>query len=247
MLNVVEEYKPQRSLPAGEALEFTLDWGVHALFSLITAHYNDFSNVLDVGGGTGEHTRFLRLFGKEAYSIDSHNPTADYKGDFLTYDFGRKFDAIYCSHVLEHQRNVGLFIERLYDVLSDDGILAIAVPVHSRQGLISGHITNWNAGLLIYNLVLGGFDCREARFLQQADLNLVVRKKPASGGDIRGSAAWDHIQSLAQYFPFPASNGCNGEVEIFNWLCNYTFPPIGRSATLSIKSRTIGSLTLRTK
>jgi len=121
------------------------------------------------------------LFGKEAYSTDLYED-ADYKGDFLGYEFNRKFDAVFCSHVLEHQRNVGLFIEKIYDVLADDGILAIAVPCHDRKILLGGHITSWNAGLLVYNLILGGFDCAGAHIFQGADLNLVVRKKPARGG-----------------------------------------------------------------
>lgn len=230
-----------------ECLDFTLDWGVHALFRLLSSHSNDFSSVLDIGGGSGEHTRFLRLFGKEAYSIDSHDSSADYKGDFLTYDFKRKFDAVFCSHVLEHQRNIGNFIEKMYDVLADDGILAIAVPVHPRQRMVSGHISNWNAGLLIYNLVLGGFNCREASLIQQADLNLVVRKKPAQGSDIHTPAAWDYVDTLAQYFPFPVTTGSNAEMTEIQWICNYTLPVLGRSITLNIKSKSAGSLVLKTR
>jgi SAM-dependent methyltransferase len=233
-----------KSHPTEEFLEFTLDWGVHALFNLMTFHHKNFSSVLDVGGGTGAHTRFLRLFGKEAYSIDNHDSSADYKGNFLSFDFQRKFDVVYCSHVLEHQRNVGAFIEKLYDVLADDGLLAVAVPVHPRERLISGHITSWNAGLLLYNLVLGGFDCRNASFIQHADLNLVVQKKPARGGDIHSPAAWDHVDALAQYFPFPVTTGVNAEVIEMNWAKNYNFPSIGWPVTLKIKSRTVGELVL---
>ncbi len=31
-------------------------------------------------------------------------------GDYLAIDVGNKFDLVWASHVLEHQRNVGLFI-----------------------------------------------------------------------------------------------------------------------------------------
>ncbi len=221
-----------------------MDWGANALLGLLSSHNDHFSNVLDVGSGGGEHTRFLRFFGKDARSIDLHED-ADYQGDFATYEFPKKFDAIFCSHVLEHQRNVGHFVEKLYDSLADDGILAISVPCHDRQHLLGGHITNWNSGLLVYNLVLGGFDCRQASIYQHLDVNLVVRKKPARGLDVRSSAAWTPVVDLQEFFPFPICEGGNAEVESVNWNHSYVLPHIGRSVTLNVKSRTVGDLTAK--
>ena len=226
-----------------ESHDFSLDWGAHALLELLCFYGNDFKTVLDVGGGKGEHTRFLKLFGKQASIIDLHEE-ADYQGDFQSYEFPHKFDAIFCSHVLEHQRNVGMFIERLYDVLADDGILAIAVPCHSRQIMLGGHITNWNAGLLVYNLILGGFDCSEARIFQGVDLNLVMRKKPARGGDILTSSAWTLPTELSQYFPFPVEQGGNCEITQVNWRSDYCLPAIGRPVSLHIRGQAIGDATV---
>lgn len=93
-----------------EVQEFNINWGLHGILQLITTHHQNFNTVLDVGSGAGEHSRFFKLFGKQVFSMDLHED-ADYVGDFLTYDFDRKFDAIWCSHVLEHQRNVGQFLE----------------------------------------------------------------------------------------------------------------------------------------
>jgi len=224
-----------------ELASFTLDWGAHTLLELLTFHSNDFTTVLDVGGGQGEHTRFLKFFGKQASTIYLH-AQADFQGDFLTYNFPCKFDAIFCSHVLEHQRNIGLFIEKLFSVLHDDGILALAVPCHLRNVLLSGHITNWNSGLLVYNLVLGGFDCREARIYQGLDVNIVVRKRPAHGGDIGTPSAWGHVAEISQYFPFPVDQGSDCEIPQVNWDLNYRLPPLGRPVHLQIHSRTLGEV-----
>tara|TARA_R110002124_G_scaffold26374_6_gene94960 strand:- start:1045 stop:1785 length:741 start_codon:yes stop_codon:yes gene_type:complete len=219
-----------------EVQAFEINWGLHGILQLVTTHHQNFKTVLDVGSGAGEHSRFFRLFGKDVFSIDLHED-ADYVGDFLTYEFDRKFDAIWCSHVLEHQRNVGQFLEKLYDTLEDGGILAISLPVHPRSRFVSGHLTSWNAGLLIYNLVMAGFDCREAIFAHDYDLSLIVRKKAASGGDIRTAAAYTSIEELAEFFPIPVRDTGDAEVRIHNWPTNYALAPLGRPVTLKINNK----------
>lgn len=217
--------------PKREVLRFELFWGLHGLLQLINRHDAEFSTVLDIGAGAGEHSRFFRLYGKKTYSVDLHK-SADYVGDFMTCDIDRKFDVVWCSHVLEHQRNVGAFLEKIYSVLEDDGLLAISVPMHPRERMVSGHITNWNAGLLIYNLVLAGFDCRQASFYQSFDLSLIVRKRPAAGGDVLTSAGYAPVEELAQYFPFPVMTGSNAEIKAMNWNANYKLKSLGRPVTL---------------
>lgn len=227
--------------PARETLEFEITWGFHGLLQLISRHHGEFSTVLDIGSGAGEHSRFFRLFGKETFSVDLHE-TADYVGDFMTCEFDRKFDVVWCSHVLEHQRNVGAFLEKIFDVIEDDGFLAISVPVHPRQRQVSGHITSWNAGLLIYNLVLAGFDCREARFLHDYDLSLLVRKRPAQGVDIRSPAAHAVVTRLAEFFPYPVEENGDAEVRQANWPTEYPLAPLGRPVRLRFKNKVMGTI-----
>jgi SAM-dependent methyltransferase len=226
---------------AREVHEFEINWGLHGILQLISAHHADFHTVLDVGSGSGEHSRFFRLFGKQVFSLDLHEE-ADYVGDFMGYDFDRKFDAVWCSHVLEHQRNVGQFLEKLYDVIEDAGFLAISLPVHPRDRVVSGHITSWNAGLLIYNLVLAGFDCSEAMFMHGYDLSLIVRKKASSGGDVRMAAAYANVEDLAKYFPFPVKEHGDAEVKNHNWSTNYPLVKLDRPATIKIKNKVIGTI-----
>lgn len=204
------------------SLEFHMDWGVHSILRMLSSY--QFDSVLDIGSGAGEHSRFFRHFGKQVFSVDLKKD-ADYVGDFMAVEFDRQFDAIWCSHALEHQRNVGAFLEKIYATLKDDGVLAITVPAHPREHLISGHVTTWNAGLLCYNLILAGFDCRLARVLQSYEVGLIVNKQPAQAPDILQSAAYDMIDTLAAFFPFPVSQGSKADVEEVNWGgANYTLP-----------------------
>ena len=123
--------EPTAAAPLPRAAhEFHIDWALPGLLRLLSGYR--FQSVLDVGSGAGEHARLMRHFGKRVYSVDSHH-AADYRGDFMQVEFDRRFDAIWCSHVLEHQRNVGAFLERLHALLVEGGVLAITVPVHPRE------------------------------------------------------------------------------------------------------------------
>lgn len=73
----------------------------------------DFSTVLDVGCGSGVHSDIFLKAGKKVTAVDRYssffegakdNPDfSGIKADFMSYDFGgRKFDCVWCSHVLEH-------------------------------------------------------------------------------------------------------------------------------------------------
>lgn len=204
--------------------EFRIDWGLQGLLRLLASH--SFTTVLDVGCGAGEHARLLRHLGKTVTTIDLHRD-ADIVGDYATTPIERTFDVVWCSHSLEHQRNVGLFLEKLGTNLDDGGLLAISVPTHPAERLVAGHVTVWNAGLLCYNLVLAGFDCREATFTSTVDLSLIVPKRPAraaeiglaagSGADLDPGAGGDPLGPVAAFFPFPATHGGDAAVPEWNW------------------------------
>ena len=236
------EVNPPANQASLDRYEFNLDWGVHTILRLVSSY--DFDTVLDVGSGPGEHSRFFRHLGKHVYSVDE-NADADYIGDFNQLTLDRQFDVVWCSHVLEHQRNVGTFLEKIYAALKDDGIFALTVPCHPRQRLIAGHVTTWNVGLLCYNLVLAGFDCSKAQLLQSFELGCVLRKKKAGSAEIghydpARTAA--QLERLGRYFPFPVKQGCNAEVLNVNWGdTNYKIPPARVPGKVVIKSKNLVS------
>lgn len=211
-------------MTAREPPTFRIDWGLQGLLRLIASF--EFDTVLDVGSGAGQHSRLFRHLGKRATTIDLHRD-ADIVGDYATTPVEGTFDVVWCSHVLEHQRDVGSFLEKLATNLDDGGILAISVPTHPAERMVAGHLTVWNAGLLIHNLALAGFDCREAIFTTTVDLSLIVRKHPArgadvgspagSGADLDPGAGGDPLAPLAPLFPFPVVHGGNAAVAEWNW------------------------------
>jgi len=232
---------------AGDEKSFQLDWGTHAVLKLLSSF--QFQSVLDIGSGEGEHKRLFEYFDKNIFSVDIVK-AADYCGDFITTEFDQKFDAIWCSHVLEHQRNVGLFLDKIYDLLNDDGALAIVVPIHPRERLISGHLTSWSIPLLCYNLILAGFDCAKASILSTYELSLIVKKVPAIHSELNavsahGADAEHELDNIRAFFPFEANQGVNINVEgvgTINWgnVIEYTMPAMSNGqSTITVHSKNL--------
>jgi SAM-dependent methyltransferase len=189
-------HRGDRKLRAGIAL--------HKLLS----HY-EFETVLDVGCGSGMHSeRFLEA-GKRVTAVDLGNSyyfrqnegRIDTQiGDFLTMEFPTQFDCVWCSHVLEHQLNVQDFLLKLSSCVREGGILAITVPPLKNR-IVGGHVSLWNGGLLLYRLVLAGFNCREARLLTyNNNISAIVRKHTIN---VLDEIEYDRgdIRKIKQYLP----------------------------------------------
>jgi SAM-dependent methyltransferase len=177
----------------------------------------DFDTVLDVGCGNGAHAREFERAGKKVTTI-AYTGEADIIGDYLTTDFKSRFDCLWLSHVLEHQKNVGLFLQKCFSDLNKGGILAVTVPPMKQQ-IVGGHLTCWNAGLLLYNMILAGFDCSEAKVKTYGyNVSVIVRKKQVPE-KVLASLVWDcgDIERLSRFFPFEAKQDFNGNIQQVNW------------------------------
>ncbi|MBA1142490.1 class I SAM-dependent methyltransferase [Mesorhizobium neociceri] len=73
----------------------------------------------------------------------------------------RHFDAVWVCHVLEHQPNPNAFVRAYLDRLRPGGLIVATVPPTKNQ-IVGRNVSLWNAGLLLYHLILAGFDCRRA-------------------------------------------------------------------------------------
>ena len=82
-----------------------------------------FQTVLDVGCGEGLHAEaFLKAgktvtaidYGKSEYFSKRHASLQAIVADFNTYAFEEPFDCVWCSHVLEHQLNVNVFLKKCF-------------------------------------------------------------------------------------------------------------------------------------
>ena len=221
LMTVPKLYDPFRKLP----------FSGHAMQKLLKDY--EFTSVLDIGSGEGVHADILQSHNKIVTTIDYGDSIyferADIAGtarstiiaDFNEYNFTSKYDAVWCSHVLEHQPNPNIFLIKIYSLLKEGGVLAITVPP-SRNTMSGGHLSNWNAGLLLYNLVLAGFDCSEASILKYGyNISLIVEKSPAvfpplsyDSGDLR------KIKKClpdVRFFSSENDDPFNGNIFKINW------------------------------
>jgi 2-polyprenyl-3-methyl-5-hydroxy-6-metoxy-1,4-benzoquinol methylase len=177
-----------------------------------------FSRVMDIGSGEGLHAEAFRRHGKTVVTVDNskHWGTPDIFGNFTAVGYQKDIDLFWCSHVLEHQRNPGDFLDVLCSVAKEDAIVAITVPP-AKHNIVGGHVTLWNAGLLLYNMVLAGFDCREAHVkTHEYNISVVVKKKKIKELPELHMDSGD-IEKLAPYFPLPVKQNFDGDIKEVNW------------------------------
>lgn len=135
--------------------------------------------------------------------------------DFNTHPFDQRFDCVWASHVLEHQLNVNLFLRKCHEILNDPGVLAVTVPP-MKPKIVGGHVSVWNAGLLLYNLVMAGFDCRDAVVLKYGyNITAIVRKRGSLTLPELSLDTGD-ISKLEPYLPAGFHEGMDGDLEQVN-------------------------------
>jgi len=173
---------------------------------------------LDIGCGGGEHAAAMRAAGLRVTTLDvlgGIEPRPDLVGDYLAIEMPEPFDVVWASHVLEHQRNVGLFLDKVFRDTREGGLVAVTVPPLKHE-IVGGHLTLWNAGLLLYNLVLAGFDCREASVKEYGyNISAVLEKRPAALPPLVSGEP--DIECLAPFFPVPVWHGFHGRLEAVRW------------------------------
>ncbi|QDU30118.1 bifunctional 3-demethylubiquinone-9 3-methyltransferase/ 2-octaprenyl-6-hydroxy phenol methylase [Anatilimnocola aggregata] len=162
-----------------------------------------FDTVLDVGCGYGLHTARFRAAGKQVTPTDmfSFFDGGVVTGDYLEVQFGQQFDCLWVSHVLEHQLNVNFFLKKLHRDLKEGGLLAISVPPLKHE-IVGGHVTLWNAGIVLYNLILAGFDCSQARVKCYGyNISIITPKITAKLPYDQLKFDNGDVDTLAEFFP----------------------------------------------
>jgi SAM-dependent methyltransferase len=184
----------------------------------------DFTTVLDIGCGSGEHTQLFLAHGKDVTAID-YGASVYFErkppglqvvlGDFNTLELGKTYDCVWASHVLEHQPDVHRFLRKVHSASRDGGIVAITVPPLKHQ-IVGGHLSLWNAGLLLYHMVFAGFDCRQASILRYGyNISLIVKKESFAVPPLVFDKG--DIDRLSQWLPPGCREGFNGDIARLNW------------------------------
>jgi SAM-dependent methyltransferase len=198
------------------------------LAKLITEY--EFQTVLDIGSGQGSATRIFRHVGKDVTTVEIIKEwDADYRCDYLDIELPQQYDLIWCSHILEHQRDVGRFLEKTLRDLKDGGILALTVPNKGYDILILGHVNLFNTSLLLYNLICAGYDCSKAiANTYEGNLSVIVRKVPNGldrtafaqvpfGNPAGNRPEAGHLQDVYKFFPIPTTDYMLADIPSINW------------------------------
>ena len=186
-----------------------------------------FTTMLDIGGGDGlASSNLITQYNKKVDLIELENSyylkknknkhlfNKIIKGDFLKHKL-KKYDAVLCSHVLEHQENIKLFLDKIDSVLKKNGYLCLIVPPR-KPFIISGHINLFNAGLLLYRLILSGFDCKKAQVVQyDYNICILLKKTKIKLPKLRGDIG--DLDKLKKFFPFKITEGFNGDIMNINF------------------------------
>jgi SAM-dependent methyltransferase len=167
-----------------------------------------FETVLDVGSGAGKHADFLREAGKIVDTVDlgtsfyakRRKGEISFLGDFLKIDFEKKYDCLFCSHILEHTLNVNEFLKKVFSLLKNDGILLISVPPVKTK-LVGGHVNQFTPATLFYHLILAGFDCGDASYKAYGYNQTVIVKKRRAVLPEGLTMDTGDIKKLQSFFP----------------------------------------------
>lgn len=96
--------------------------------------------LLEIGPGYGDFLNCANDLNYEVtgveYSLDNFNKARDYLppqvrlicGEISDIKQGEKFDIIVFNDVLEHVRNPRIFLDQVYNKLSDDGVILCVIP-----------------------------------------------------------------------------------------------------------------------
>lgn len=175
------------------------------------------STILDIGAGKNEpHAKEMRKNGLKVDTVDFF-PASTVKGDYNQIQLDKHYDGVWCAHTLEHQLNVNNFLTKVFRDTKVGGLVCITVPPW-KDVIVGGHVTFWNAGLLMYNMVLAGFDCSEAMVKTYGyNISVIVRKKPFNVPKLTYDTP-DVKRILKPYFPVDYDGkGFDGNIKELNW------------------------------
>ncbi len=97
--------------------------------------------LLDIGCGTGYFPAYMQQKNYEASGVEVSRAAREYgiqkfglkivpPEQFLKEDTGEEYDIVTLWHVLEHLYDPGKYLERIREVLKDEGVLVVALPNH---------------------------------------------------------------------------------------------------------------------
>lgn len=176
---------------------------------------SDINTVLDFGCGPGLHTKGFLKAGKDVTGLDIYRHEDFPEAAEFTTELSeiQHYDLIWSSHVLEH-------IENPIDLLRKFNRLAkytcITVPPMKPE-IVSGHVNLYSAGLLMYHMVLAGYDMSKCKIKTYGyNISVIVQNKTIKLPKLHYD--YPDLNNLKQYFPEGYNfHGFNGNIAEHNW------------------------------
>lgn len=183
--------------------------------------------LLDVGAGSLEHSKYFVSKGKKVTAVDFGTSTYAMdktelskeggnldvvSADFNLFDSEVRWDIVWASHILEHQKNSGDFLSKCLRHTKDSGLLVFVVPFPHRE-IWGGHLSYWTPGVLAYNLVTAGTSMLESSaFESHGEFVIVVRKRSIDLSKLALSFDSGDVDKLSQYLPNCVKEGSSSFV-----------------------------------
>ena len=190
-------------------------------------------SVLDIGLGDGGASLFFALNGKSVTAIGLDIDSYKYpretlkifnidikKTSFGDFETDKKFDIIWASHILEHNLDVGSFLDKCKTLLSKNGWLCIIVPPFKKE-VVGGHLTSgWNLGQLMYVLLVKGFDIKKGHFIKHLySICGFVQKTDEELPKLRMDIG--DIEATSHLWPIEVKQGFDGDIDHINWFKDF--------------------------
>ena len=186
-------------------------WGLAERLSDLSGEF-----LLDVGAGSLSHSKYFASKGKQVTAVDfgtstyALNRPATHREignieiietDFNEFVSQKKWDIVWASHILEHQKNAGEFLINCLQHTKESGLLVLVLPFPHEE-IWGGHLSYWTPGLLAYNLVLAGTSMAESSaFESHGEFVLVVKKKSIDLEGLNLSFDSGDVEKLSVYLP----------------------------------------------
>lgn len=206
-----------------------------------------FHSIIDIGTGSGFAARFFDKrkkrvtvtgYDMEAYFSSPLPPTVSILPNIDVCSMAdipdESFDAAWCCHVLEHVLNPGQALNEIRRILKPDGHLFLILPEYAPY-LVGGHVTpGWNVGVLMYVLILSGFDVKNGEFINHCwNIAGFVKRSDVFKNELLRYDKGD-LKELSKMFPanIEIKQGMDAEMNIVSW---EWYPPIKKWAETEFK------------
>lgn len=202
---------------AGSQLGMDSIPGRNDIVKYLISNY-EFETAIDVGCGKGDFFYYLDKVkpNVQGTGIDMMDEELrEYKNfeyihaNFNNYVPDKNYDLIFSSHTVEHNTNTEEFLRSFFKFAKPGGTFCIIWPPPKPQ-IVGGHVHVFNLGLMLYNIVRIGVDCRNVKLVRKG-YNLCIMGEVNFFDLPELTYNRFEIAALGKWFPFAAKQGFNGD------------------------------------